>query len=177
MRIIFVRHGEAEIDKTRNQNHRTLTKKGKKQAKLLAKHLKKVHFDEFYSSDLLRAKQTSEIVSKKIRINSIIEKSLNEFESDFLKKDKKKLKKKDNPNYNNLIAFLKKISKNPEQDKKILIISHGNTNRIILSYFMNINLNHLIQFRQKETAINSVHWSKHFKNWRLDYWNNTEHLK
>ena len=73
MEIIFIRHAEKE--ETGEDPY--LTKKGIKQAKHLAKKLKKEKFKEFYCSDMNRAKQTAKIISKKIRIAPKIEKSLN----------------------------------------------------------------------------------------------------
>lgn len=182
MRIIFVRHGEASspLDKffsgEKGDDTRILTEKGVKQAKLLAKHLGKYKFDEFYCSDLKRAKQTSLIVSKKIKLNPVIEKSLNEFDSETLKKNKHKVDGEHKKHYLGLISFLNKITKNPEQEKTILIISHGNMNRVILSHFFKLDIKRLIPFRQMETTLNCIHWSKTHKNWRLDYWNNYNHL-
>jgi broad specificity phosphatase PhoE len=49
--------------------------------------LKKEKFDELYCSNMNRAKQTAEIVSKKIKLTPKIEESLNEFESEIIKKE------------------------------------------------------------------------------------------
>ena len=169
MEIIFIRHAEAGEDFY-------LTKNGIKQAEYLAKRLKDKKFDEFYCSDMKRAKQTSLIVSKKIRKKPKIEKSLNEFETEILKKNKRNWNKEQKSHYNNLISFLKKISKKTNYKKRVLIIAHGLTNRIILSYFLDLNIKKLIQFRQRETAINSIYWVEKFKNWRLKYWNDNNHV-
>lgn len=172
MEIIFIRH--AEKDKTGEDPY--LTKRGVKQSKYLAKKLKKDKFNEFYCSDMNRAKQTAKIISKKIRIAPKIEKSLNEFESEMITKNKNKWNKEEKKHYNKLISFLKKITKNPDEDKLVLIISHGLTNRIILSYFMNLNLKRTIQFRQGEGGVNSIYWIEKFKNWRLKIWNDNNHI-
>lgn len=172
MKVIFIRHAEQEnLDEDSY-----LTDKGIKQAKLLAKRLKRENFDEFYCSNLKRSKQTADIVSKKIDIKPKIEKSLNEFESETIKRDKSKWDKEERSHYEELISFLRKIAKNLGEDKSILIIAHGITNRIVLSYFLNLNLKTLIRFTQKETGINSVYWKKEFKNWRLNFWNDDNHI-
>lgn len=172
MEIVFIRH--AEKDETGEDPY--LTKKGIKQAKYLAKKLKKDNFNEFYCSDMNRAKQTAEIISKKIRITLKIEKSLNEFESEMIIKNKNKWNREEKNHYNKLISFLKKITKNPNENKSILIISHGLTNRIILSHFMNLNLKKTIQFRQGEGGLNSIYWAEKFKNWRLKIWNDNNYI-
>ena len=168
MEIIFVRHAEKE-SLGENPN---ITKKGIIQAKYLGKILKKEKIDDFYCSELNRAKQTAEIISKKTGIKPKIEKSLNEFESSTIKKVKNKWSKEEKSHYNNLISFLKRLTKNPNKERLILIVAHGITNRVILSYFLNLNLRNIIQFTQKEACLNSIYWKDKFKNWRLKTWNN-----
>jgi broad specificity phosphatase PhoE len=67
MKIIFVRHGES-IGNEKNiiQGHSCcgLSKKGIKQAELVAKRLSHIKFDIIFSSDILRAKQTAQIIYK-----------------------------------------------------------------------------------------------------------------
>jgi len=173
MEIIFVRHAE----KGELGEDTSLTERGKKQAEYLAKELSKFkRFDEFYCSDLDRAKETAKVVSKKIKINPKIEKCLNEFKSETLKMDRSKWDNEKKLHYSDLISFLKRITKNPNEKKKILIIAHGITNRIILSFFLKLNMKRLIQFRTRETAINSIYWVDKFKNWRLKYWGDNSHL-
>ncbi len=172
MEIIFIRHAEKE----KFGEDPYLTKNGSNQVRYLANKLKKEKFDEFYCSDMNRAKQTANIVSKKIGIKLKIEKSLNEFESETLIKNKSKWSKGERDHYLKLISFLKKITKKPEDKKSILIIAHGVTNRIILSHFLRLNLNKLITFRQSESALNSIYWNKRFKNWRLKIWNDNHFI-
>lgn len=172
MEITFIRHAEKE--ETGEDPY--LTKKGTIQAKHLAVRLNKEHFDEFYCSDMNRAKQTTSIISKKIEKKPKIEKSLNEFESETIKKDKGKWNKEEKSHYKKLMSFLQKIAKNPSEEKSILIVAHGITNRIILSHFLDISLKNLIQFRQSEGGINSVYWTEKFHNWRLKIWNDNNHI-
>lgn len=172
MEIIFVRHAEKE-DLGEDPN---LTKKGVKQSEYLAKSLKKEKIDRFYCSDLNRAKQTAQIVSKQISINPKIENSLNEFESYTVKSPKNKWNKEEKEHYNNLTLFLKGLMEDPNKDEVVLIIAHGVTNRIIASYFLGLNLVKMIQFTQKEAGLNSIYWKDKFKNWRLRVWNDDSHI-
>jgi broad specificity phosphatase PhoE len=172
MEIIFIRHAEKE--ETGENPH--LTKKGIKQAKHLSKKLSRKKFKEFYCSDMNRAKQTAEIVSKSIKKKPKIEESLNEFKSEILTKDKNKWDKREKEHYSDLISFLKKITRNTSEKKSILIIAHGVTNRLILSYFLNLNIKRIIQFRQSEGCVNSIYWFDKFKNWRLKIWNDNNHI-
>ncbi len=173
MKIWFIRHGQ----KVTNEDNSPLTKKGIKQAKALAKRLKTKTFDEFYCSDFERAKQTASIVSKKVKLVPKIIPALNEFEVEFLKKPKAKWTKEEKEHYNSAISFLKKITKKPDSKKNILIVCHGVTNRIILSHLLNIELKSTIPFMQKETCINKSYWNGTHKNWRIDSWNDSSHLK
>ena len=172
MEITFIRHAE----KKETGEDPFLTKKGVKQAEHLAKRLTKDKFDEFYCSDMNRAKQTAKIISKKIGMIYKIEKSLNEFESQTIKEGKSKWSKEEKEHYNKLNSFLKKLIKNPEDNKSILIVAHGITNRMLLSYFLKLNLRTILPFRQSEGGINSVSWAERFKNWRLQIWNDNNHI-
>lgn len=67
MRILIVRHGETEENihqVLQGQSHNALSKNGKLQASALAKRLKGERIDGLYSSDLKRARETSEIISE-----------------------------------------------------------------------------------------------------------------
>ena len=68
MRFYFVRHGESEANLTNtfsNQQHELhpLTEKGRAQAQARAEDLRAVKFSEIYSSPMLRARQTAEILN------------------------------------------------------------------------------------------------------------------
>ena len=93
-----------------------------------------------------------------------------------LKDNKNKWNKEEKTHYHKLISFLKNITKKPEDKKSILIIAHGITNRIILSYFLKLNLKKIIPFRQSEGGVNSIYWADKFKNWRLKIWNDNNHI-
>lgn len=172
MEIMFVRHAEKEI----LGENSDLTSKGIRQAKYLGKRLKREKIGEVYCSELNRARQTAEIITKEMSIKPRIESSLNEFESETIKKAKKKWIKEEKSQYKELISFLKKLTKNPNEEKLILIIAHGNTNRLILSHFLDLSHRKLLRFTQKEACLNHIFWKDEFKNWSLRSWNNADHL-
>ncbi len=73
--LYIVRHGETDWNvKKIIQGHADipLNKKGEAQAKELAKKLRHIKFDAIFSSDLIRAKRTAEIISleKKLAIHT-----------------------------------------------------------------------------------------------------------
>lgn len=64
--LYIVRHGETDWNKEgklQGQVDIDLNKTGQRQARLLAKKFRVLHFDAIFSSDLLRAKQTAEILA------------------------------------------------------------------------------------------------------------------
>ena len=70
MLIYFVRHGESEGNKKglHQGPEVPLSEEGIKQGKVLAERLKKHKIDVIYSSPMVRAKQTAEIISDKLKI-------------------------------------------------------------------------------------------------------------
>lgn len=73
--MYVVRHGETDwnvLDLIQGQTDTMLTKNGEIQAKEAARELGKIHFDAVFSSDLIRARRTAEIISleKKIAVQT-----------------------------------------------------------------------------------------------------------
>lgn len=157
--IYLTRHGETEWnEKKLIQGHTDipLNEKGKKQAKLLGKQLKDIDFDVVFSSDLLRAANSAEIIFKEkdmdvIKIKALRERFFGRFEGKSLgemrkafgevmlvtKEKQKKLKIYDVENDEEIIArlipFMKKTAKQ-YIGKKILMVTHGGLLRAFLSY-------------------------------------------
>lgn len=172
MKIYLVRHAQKE-EEGENPN---LTKRGLKQAEYLARRLKKMKFDGFYCSDLSRAKQTSAVVSKAIRMKPKVVPSLNEYEAADIKKDDKKWPKDELSRRKKLHEFLDKVIKHRKKETNILVIAHGITNRIIMSYLLEMPLKRMIILRQEETCINLLSWNEKFGNWNLKKMNDSNHL-
>jgi probable phosphoglycerate mutase len=77
----MVRHGETEWNKTHLiQGHTDiqLTAQGEDQARKLAQELKDVDFDEVFSSDLVRAKRTAEIIALEKNLSIVTTEALRE---------------------------------------------------------------------------------------------------
>lgn len=172
MKLYLVRHAEKEFE-GENPN---LTKKGIKQAKYLAKELKKRKFDVFYCSDLNRAKQTAEIVSKSIKMKPKIEPLLNEYGASDIIKQERNWSKKELARKKKMLEFVDKLVKNPDDEKNIIIIAHGITNRIIMAHLLKLPLNRLIIFRQYEACINNLSWNVKYENWNLRKMNYNGHV-
>lgn len=81
MKLILTRHGETIENKNgimMGHNPGRLTKKGEGQAKEISKKLVKEKIDLIYSSDLNRAKKTSEIINQKLKLPIFFTKQLRE---------------------------------------------------------------------------------------------------
>ncbi|MFA5173299.1 MAG: histidine phosphatase family protein [Candidatus Paceibacterota bacterium] len=83
MKLILIKHGETEEGKKGiilGSLPGTLTEKGKKDAKKIAKNLKKsgLIFDGIMTSDLERAKDTAEIIGKELKLQVKTNKLLRE---------------------------------------------------------------------------------------------------
>lgn len=180
MNIIFVRHGESEHNAgiTLGENA-VLTKKGREQAKALGNRLKKYNISTIYTSNLNRAKETGEIISKilKVPIKENLE-ELDEYPSEHLKSRLHYLFNiKTKRRFRGLRSFLKNIAKERNEDKTVLIVAHGITNRIIVGCLLKIPFGrHLLGFVQDNTCINIVLWKEKFNNWSIQCLNDTKHL-
>ena len=84
MKIYFVRHGESEANVlhvfSNKDGVHPLTGKGTLQANALAESLKPVHFYAIYSSPVLRAVQTSQILSQELGTPMTITGALREYD-------------------------------------------------------------------------------------------------
>jgi broad specificity phosphatase PhoE len=177
MRILFVRHGESEHNVGKSKDYDSLlTSRGRKQAAALGRRLKKEKISVIYTSNLKRTKETGKIVSKMIGvpIKANFE-ELNEYSPrvilNFLGRfsevgRRRKLKK-----------WVRELKKRREKDETVLIVAHGITNRILMSYFMGFPLRKsLVCLTQNNTCINVLEWNKVYKNWNLNSMNDSAHV-
>lgn len=72
----LIKHGESELEKVGGWSNSHLTEKGKNEIRNLLPELDK--YDLFFSSDLNRAKETSEIINKSLGMNIIFDKNFRE---------------------------------------------------------------------------------------------------
>lgn len=84
MKIYFVRHGESEANLLGEFSNRGikhgLTPKGRRQATALAESLERFSVDLIYSSPLLRASQTAEIVAARLGLAYSVTDALREYD-------------------------------------------------------------------------------------------------
>jgi len=160
--IFLIRHGEIDNPKKiiygRNVDLK-LSFKGKEQINLLAKKIKSFNYkiDKIYTSPLLRAIESSDILCKVLRIkNKEIEQNLtdddmpglagkslemlSQFNPDGMDQYSEKYIKLGNESMSNVIrrvkrAFFEIFKKN--EGKTIIIVSHGNPIYFLLFYLLN----------------------------------------
>ena len=185
MRLIFVRHGETILNKKRiiqGQSNAKLNKKGLMQAKLVGKRLRKEKIDFIFSSDLIRAKRTALEIARfhpntPFNIDKLLrERGFGKYEGISIDKLKEiRLKIGAKPHLHKPVGgedyydvrsriskFLKKIY--PKyKDKTVLIVSHGGTNRAMLSILLKKPLKEVFFIKQDNTCVNIAELSGSFK--------------
>ena len=84
MRLYFVRHGESEANVQHVISNREssfdLTPRGREQANVLAQNLKNIPITVIYSSPVLRARETAEILSQAFHLPYQITEALREYD-------------------------------------------------------------------------------------------------
>ena len=88
MKLYFVRHGESEANVQHVISNREspfqLTERGREQAKALGEKLKDIPFMAIFSSPILRARQTAEILSESFHLPYQATEALREYDCGFL---------------------------------------------------------------------------------------------
>lgn len=156
--VYIVRHGQTEWNLKKiiqGQSDSPLTDEGVKQARNLSKKLKKIKFDLVFSSDLMRAKKTAEIITAEQKLEIATSKLLRErhfgrlegkpvqtlraFDELFTKLKHEEIYsykslpdvESDEEIVTRLITFLREAAIS-HPGKKILVVSHGGIMRAFL---------------------------------------------
>ena len=94
MNIYLIRHGK-KTDDTKNHEKLELTGRGYKQANLLGQRLENYNIDRIYSSDMVRAVQTSQEINKFTKVDIEIDHDLREIDmGDFVGRERKYVEEK-----------------------------------------------------------------------------------
>ncbi len=182
-RYIFLRHGQALSNiksivscwPERFFNH--LTKKGRKQAEISSQRLKKEKINLIFSSDILRTKQTAEIVGKTLGIRPKFDKRLREYNvgilngkpvkeiGDFFDSQIKRFEVKPpkGETYQEIVkrmfAFFEKTEKN-YSEKNILIISHEVPLTLLEGKIKKLKNKEIFQKFTEKNRIKTGEWRK-----------------
>ena len=198
-KIFLIRHGETEwnaIGKLQGSSDIKLLPEGIEQAHLLAEHAPFHAVDAIYSSDLLRAVTTAEILAEKFGLPVIKERGLREtsfgdwegrFLSDLAKENPKgfeqfftKPDKVQPPNGETFLQSQARIMNALDEiiadneDKNIIVVSHGAAIRLIICAALDIRIRKMWSISQFNTALNVLTYDEGF--FRVELLNSTLHL-
>lgn len=180
-KLILVRHGSTSWTKSKRYQGVSdvpLSREGIKQAKNLAKRLKKEKIDLIYTSKLKRAIQTTEQINKFHKLPIIKKKELNERSygkwGGLTKEQVKESCPKDYERYHKnkysvrptggeslidlkkrLKPFIEKII-NKNKEKTILISAHNGPLRVMLGILMNWSGRNVASLQMKPTSITLI---------------------
>ena len=198
-KIFLIRHGETEwnaIGKLQGSSDIKLLPEGINQAHMLAEHAPFSAVDAVYSSDLSRAMMTAEILAEKFGLPVIKERGLREtsfgdwegrFLSELAKENPKgfekfftKPDKVQPPNGETFLqsqarimnAFDEIIADN--EDKNIIVVSHGAAIRLILCAALYIPIRKMWSIGQYNMALNILVFEE--GNFSIELLNSTLHL-
>jgi broad specificity phosphatase PhoE len=136
--LYLVRHGQTDWNVNgliQGHEDTPLNKKGESQAFQLATKLKKIHFDAIFSSDLLRAKRSAEIIAKERKM--IITTSIALRERYFGKFQGQKFGKE-----KNIKKLIDNLMKNSKTEKDKVETDDLITARLV-SYLGNVSISNL----------------------------------
>ncbi|QKY71073.1 histidine phosphatase family protein [Lentibacillus sp. CBA3610] len=186
--IGFVRHGITRWNKegrAQGSSDIPLDEEGLKQAGMLAERLGVGEWDIVYSSDLLRAKQTAEILNGKLGTKLHLDSRLRERSGGLIERTTEEERvQKWGPNWRELdmkleshdsiisrgITFINEISEK-HMDQNVLIVSHG--------AFIKHLLKVLLPGSNKDESLNNTSLTSLVKcesGWNCDLYNCTDHL-
>lgn len=181
--VYFVRHAEAEsnVNPFFPGSVNGLTDKGREQANALAERFKNVPIHAIYCSDVLRAKQTAEVVASAVGLVPIEQGFLQERTVVFTSPTEYR----PDEAFAHMLERLKaaKVFLESREEKYIVIVSHAIFLRSLSAYLM---LGEMFTEKLSDTVSDSLiidhasvsKWMfNHDKRvWRLQYWNDQSHL-
>lgn len=199
-KVIFVRHGETCWNHSkRYQGHSdiSLNEKGLQQAEMVAKRLAGENISAIYSSDLIRAVQTAEIIGQHHSLQPVVLRELREVNfgvwegltyeeimavwpdalSAIYSKPGSALIPEGESFYDvqkrTTIGLGKCIASH--QNETIVIVSHGGTMRVLLCDALGLAIENMWSLQQDSTAINIVEYFETTK--LVSLVNDTCHLR
>ena len=165
----FVRHGETEWNRERRTQGHTdipLNERGRKQAQTVAQYLCGQDIDLIVSSDLARARETTEIIAKKIGAEVILErrfrerhfgtwegKTAEEIGEEVIRKFRETQLGPDGETFEELEVRVKEAlshHKDQHKHKNVVVVGHGGTIRAVLSSLEGTKNFRNIAFRNTE---------------------------
>lgn len=170
MKIYLIRHGESILNgenKIQGQSDPALSQTGIRQVEILVKGLSKDKYNFIYCSELLRAKQTAELISLHLGLPISFHKDLaeiylgewegktpdevnSEYNGDY-EKWRKNPTKTLIPGAENIPEFRKRINRafrkilrGHKEDDNVIIVAHAGTITAVIAYILKGNFDKLI---------------------------------
>ena len=179
--IIIIRHGETEWNKTgRFQGHSDvpLSAEGRAQAAMLGKNLSVDHVDMIYASDLTRAMETAAPLAQRFGLEVISDTQLRELNfgawegrnfNDVNAENPNAMKnfytdpeQADIPESEPFPEFQRRVAGRvreivaQERGKRIVVVSHGASIRILLADILAMPIRSIWHISQLNTAVNKI---------------------
>ncbi|MBV6627805.1 MAG: alpha-ribazole phosphatase [Rivularia sp. (in: Bacteria)] len=189
IRLLLVRHGETDWNQEsryQGQVDISLNENGKLQSEKIAKFLENISIDKVFSSSLLRAKETAEIILQQHQnvdldlndeFKEIIHgawegKSATEINQEFpgelqrWYENPEQFQMPMGENFQQVwqrtVEVYESIIKAALAEKlnTILIVAHGGTNQILLCHILGLSAKHFWNFRQSNCCLNVIDYPK-----------------
>ncbi len=186
-KICLVRHGETDwnaIGKLQGRTDIPLNKTGVFQAEACGEFLKESEWDFIITSPLKRAKQTAEIIKRKIDVpllemEEFIERHFGEAEGMTLQESLAAFPDKMYPNQESMSSLNTRLMSGLEEihqkykDKKILVVAHGAVIGAILSSLSNGEIG-TGKTKLANASMNHIYFHK--DQWKIKDFNQIAHL-
>jgi len=197
---MLVRHGVTEWNakgKFQGQSNVNLAPDGVHQARMLAVHFPFDTVDAIYSSDLNRAKTTAEVIASRFNLpittmaefretnfgswegrsfEDLAKEEPTEFKKFFLKPDMLNVEGAETfaEVQNRAVTALRKIAHEHDNNKNVVIVTHGAVIRVILTEILGMPLRKMWVIKQYNTAVNILRVDDGA--WSVELINSTLHL-
>lgn len=187
MKLYIIRHGETDYNKKRllqGQSDIPLNEYGRELAQITSKALSTLHFDKIYSSPLIRALETAQIITGRKDIvtdkrlmeicfgvgEGVESSTLGEAFSNFFFAPEKYIPPKGGESYEDLVTRAKNFLeseiypiRNTEQN--VLIVAHGAVNKALMLVLKNIEIKDIWKGEfQKNCCVNAYDLSNNALN-------------
>ncbi len=181
LKVYFIRHSTTKWNEQQKYLGRTdmvLSPKGQRQAKIIASFFKNQNISAIYSSNLMRAYQTACAIAKhhpslKIKKDEALNEidfgkwegmTFNQIKRKYPAISQKYLSDPLNtkiPQGESLLKFRSRVSKAlkkilAQKSGKVVIVSHGGVNRIIICSLLKLSLSYFWQIKQDVGAMNII---------------------
>ena len=148
--LLLIRHGETDWNadgRLQGQTDRPLSEFGRQQARQLAEELDGEEFEAIYSSDLVRARETAEIVGERLGLGVVLDPDLREKDwgnwEGLTAVERDRVEFVGEPteaHQKRSLRALRRISERHPGDGRVLVITHGGSMRRVQTAAMGMAL-------------------------------------